>query len=155
MAGANSKTRFRTGAEMITEQSDPEALALLASPAEDYMSPAQLNFFRRRLLELQAELLQAEADTEASLKAIQNAADPLDRAAQEEALTLELHLRRRERRLLVKIEAALLRVERGTYGWCQDTGEPIGLARLLARPTTTLCLDAQRQRERRQAIHGQ
>ena len=73
--------------------------------------------------------------------------DPMDRATLEEEYALELHTRDRERKLLAMVQAALWRIDNGTYGYCEETGKPIGLARLLARPTATLCLEAQERRE--------
>ena len=80
--------------------------------------------------------------------------DPADRATIEEEHALELRTRDRERKLLKKVQAASQRIDSGDYGWCEETGEPIGVARLLARPTATLCLDAQLRREIRQKMYG-
>ncbi|MBR4939479.1 MAG: RNA polymerase-binding protein DksA, partial [Burkholderiaceae bacterium] len=80
--------------------------------------------------------------------------DPADRATIEEEHALELRTRDRERKLLKKVQAAIQRIDSGDYGWCEETGEPIGVARLLARPTATLCLDAQLRREIRQKMYG-
>ena len=80
--------------------------------------------------------------------------DPVDRATIEEEHALELRTRDRERKLLVKIEESLTRIRQGEYGYCEETGEPIGLRRLLARPTATLSLEAQERREKRQKMFG-
>lgn len=124
--------------------------ALLASDPGDYMNDAQLAFFRARLLDTKAQLqLNANGTTE-RLKESSTPSDPADRATLEEEYTLELRTRDRERKLFVKVEAALRRIEEGTYGYCEETGEPIGIGRLLARPTATLSIEAQERRERSQ-----
>ena len=122
--------------------------ALLASDQRDYMNDAQLVFFRSRLLDMKAQLQRNASDTAEHLKASFIPSDSADRATLEEEYTLELRTRDRERKLLVKVDAALRRIEEGTYGYCEETGEPIGLARLLARPTATLSTEAQERRER-------
>lgn len=139
----------------ISDHHSPEEQALLASDPDDYMNEQQRLFFRTRLLAMRGELLSAEQETNSHLKEQDNTPDPLDRATIEENLTLELRLRDRERRLLTKVEQALQRIDDGRYGWCAETGEPIGLARLLSRPTATLCLEAQQRRERLQQVFGQ
>jgi len=127
---------------------------LLAMPEEDYMNPAQLAFFRALLFRLKSEL-QANADaTGVNLKATVPEADPNDRASQEEEHALELRVRDRERKLHQKIDEAIRRIDRGEYGWCEETGDPIGLSRLIARPTATLSLEAQERREQRQKMQG-
>ena len=122
--------------------------ALLASDPGDYMNEAQLAFFRARLLDTKAQLHLNTSDTTERLKESSTPSDPADRATLEEEYTLELRTRVRERKLLVKVEAALQRIDEGTYGYCEETGEPIGLGRLLARPTATLSIEAQERRER-------
>lgn len=112
-----------------------------------YMNPDHLAFFKERLQQLQLELLN-NADATTDYLREQNATpDPVDRATLEEEHALELRTRDRERKLLQKIQSALQRIEAGTYGYCEDTGEPIGMKRLLARPTATLSLEAQERRE--------
>jgi DnaK suppressor protein len=125
---------------------------LLAAPKAQYMSEAQHQFFRQRLL---TRLLQNACDTTEHLHATEATSDPSDRATQEEEQALELRTRDRERKLLKKIDEALARITAGTYGFCEDTGEPIGIGRLLARPTATLSVEAQdrRERTRRQFAH--
>lgn len=123
---------------------------LLAMPDECYMSEAQLNFFKQ-LLETELQLLQENMrQTSAHLSLQQETPDPADRATQEENYTLELRTRDRERKHLKTIQSALRRIEEGSYGYCEETGEKIGLQRLLARPTTRLCLEAQERHERRE-----
>lgn len=123
---------------------------LLAMPEADYMNPAQLAFFRQKLEALREEILAHATDTSAHLRESAEMPDPADRATQEEEYTLELRTRDRERKLLRKIEKALLRIENGSYGYCEETGEEIGLKRLLARPAATLTLEAQERHERRE-----
>jgi DnaK suppressor protein len=123
---------------------------LLAAPKAQYMSEAQHRFFQQRLLALRSQLLENVRDTTAHLRATDVASDPSDRATQEEEQALELRTRDREGKLLKKIDEALARITAGTYGFCKDTGEPIGIPRLLARPTATLSVDAQDKRERTQ-----
>ena len=127
---------------------------LLAMPASDYMNSAQLAYFARLLQALKAEISANAAHTGEHLRETEDAADPADRATQEEVRTLELRARDRERKLLKKIHGALRRIEDGSYGYCEETGEAIGLARLLARPTATLCVEAQERHERRERQFG-
>jgi len=139
------KLAVRGDAE-IEESEDIEAM-LLAAPAEEYMSPRQLAFFRQRLRDEEQTLLSAVKETAGHLQEAETSADWSDRASTEEEHTLELRVRDRERKLLQKIREALRRIDDGSYGWCEETGEPIGIARLLARPTAALCLEAQERRE--------
>ncbi len=127
---------------------------LLRAPEKDYMNEAQLNFFRQRLLELRAQLLLNADDTGQHLRENEVTTDPSDRATLEEEYTLELRTRDRERKLLKKVEKSLRMIEDGSYGYCEETGEPIGIPRLLARPTATLSLEAQERRERVQKLYG-
>jgi DnaK suppressor protein len=127
---------------------------LLAMPATDYMNGEQLAYFAHLLQSLKAEISNNAAHTGAHLRETEDAADPADRATQEEVRTLELRARDRERKLLKKVNAALRRIEDGSYGYCEETGEAIGLARLLARPTATLCVEAQERHERRERQFG-
>lgn len=127
---------------------------LLEMPEKDYMNDRQLAFFRNRLQELEAELRNNAGVTTEHLRETTVAPDPADRATIEEEHALELRTRDRERKLLKKVQAAIQRVDSGDYGWCEETGEPIGVARLLARPTATLSLEAQMRREIRQKMYG-
>ena len=128
---------------------------LTRQPKADYMSAAQRKFFKHRLIELQTQMRDnADATTE-HLRELAVAPDPADRATQEEEHALELRTRDRERKLLKKIEAALLRIEDGSYGYCEETGDPIGVPRLLARPTATLTIEAQERRELKQKMYGE
>ena len=123
---------------------------ILAVPKASYMSVAQYEFFRQRLLAMRSQLLENARDTTEHLHATEATSDPSDRATQEEEQVLELRTRERERKLLKKIDEALARITAGSYGFCADTGEPIGIARLLARPTATLSIEAQEKRDRTQ-----
>ena len=123
-------------------------------PAKDYMNEAQLAFFKEKLLEMQAEILSNADETTEHLRDNEVVPDPADRATIEEEHALELRTRDRERKLLKKVAQALERVESGEYGWCEETGEAIGVGRLLARPTATLSLEAQQRREKIQKMYG-
>lgn len=127
---------------------------IVAQPAKDYMNEQQLAFFRDRLLRQKDELLANVRDTSEHLRETEATSDVSDRATQEEEQALELRTRDRERKLLKKIAQSLSRLDSGEYGYCDETGEPIGLARLLARPTATLSLEAQQRRELKQKMFG-
>jgi DnaK suppressor protein len=128
--------------------------ALLAQPESEYMSSAQLDFFRRRLQALESELRTNAGETTEHLRETVLVPDPADRATIEEEHALELRTRDRERKLIKKVQQSLARIESGEYGFCEETGEPIGLQRLLARPTATLSVEAQQRRELRQKQYG-
>ena len=127
---------------------------LLAQPADQYMSAAQLDFFKRKLMTLEAELRVNAGETTEHLRETVLVPDPADRATIEEEHALELRTRDRERKLIKKVQQALARIESGDYGYCEETGDPIGLQRLLARPTATLTVEAQQRRELRQRQFG-
>jgi len=120
---------------------------LLAAPEDEYMSDAQLAFFRALLEAERQALLDNARETTQNLQEAEVAADWTDRATVEEEHALELRVRDRERKLLKKIDQAIRRIDDGSYGWCEETGEPIGIPRLLARPTASLCLEAQERHE--------
>ncbi|MEO9332075.1 RNA polymerase-binding protein DksA [Ectopseudomonas guguanensis] len=123
---------------------------LLAQPADDYMNDAQQRFFRELLLAQRAEL-QARIDEEfTELRQPEISSDVADIGAAEEQRQWQLRLLEREKKLLDKIDQALERLARGEYGWCAETGEPIGLKRLLLRPTATLCIEAKERQEQRE-----
>jgi DnaK suppressor protein len=128
--------------------------ALLKMPESAYMNAAQLAFFRARLQQMEQEILSNAGETTEHLRETVIVPDPADRATIEEEHALELRTRDRERKLLKKIQQAIARIDRGDYGYCEETGEPIGLPRLLARPTATLSLEAQQRRELRQKLYG-
>lgn len=127
---------------------------LLAMTDEQYMNEVQLAFFRHRLQEMEKELLANADSTTEHLRETVVVPDPADRATIEEEHALELRTRDRERKLLKKLQQALAKIENGEYGWCEETGDPIGVARLLARPTATLSLEAQQRRELKQRMYG-
>jgi DnaK suppressor protein len=128
--------------------------ALLAQPESHYMSSAQLDFFRRKLQALESELRTNAGETTEHLRETVLVPDPADRATIEEEHALELRTRDRERKLIKKVQQSLARIDSGEYGFCEETGEPIGLQRLLARPTATLSVEAQQRRELRQKQYG-
>ena len=122
-----------------------------AMPEDDYMNDAQTAFFRARLLEMRQEVLSREVDAKERLHQREVFADPADRATAEEEHWLDLRLRERESLLLRKIDEALKRIADREYGYCEKTGDPIGIPRLLARPTATVCVDIKGQDERVEA----
>src|SRR5262245_23428139 len=133
----------------------PTEAELLRAPASQYMNAEQLAFFREKLLGTQRELLEKANLTSEHLREHELEADPTDQATIEEEYALELRARDRERKLLKKIDEALRRIDEGSYGYCEETGEPIGIARLIARPTATLSVEAQTRREQKQRLYGE
>ncbi|WP_354678402.1 RNA polymerase-binding protein DksA [Cupriavidus plantarum] len=127
---------------------------ILKMSDKDYMNEAQLAFFKNRLEQLRDEILKNADQTTEHLRETVIVPDPADRATIEEEHALELRTRDRERKLLKKVEQSLQRIESGDYGWCEETGEPIGVPRLLARPTATLSLEAQQRRELSKKMFG-
>ena len=128
---------------------------LQAMPDDEYMNDKQREFFRVRLQGLKDDLLSNAGETTEHLREDTSIVpDPADRATIEEEHALELRTRDRERKLLKKIIQSLGRIEANDYGFCDETGEPIGLGRLLARPTATLSLEAQQRREMKQKMFG-
>lgn len=127
---------------------------ILKMPDDDYMDAQQLEFFRRRLTDLEKELRANADQTTVNLRETTVVPDPADRATIEEEHALELRTRDRERKLLKKVQAAIKRIDDGDYGYCEETGDPIGVARLMARPTATLSLEAQQRRELKQKMYG-
>ncbi len=124
------------------------------SEGEEFMNERQLEYFKGKLNEWKDEILRESRETVAHLqKETENHADLADRASSETDRALELRTRDRQRKLISKIDQALRRIEDGSYGYCEETGEPIGLARLDARPTATLSLEAQERHERRERVH--
>ncbi len=128
---------------------------LMSMPEAEYMNDKQLDFFRARLQALKDDLLSNAGETTEHLREDTSIVpDPADRATIEEEHALELRTRDRERKLLKKISQSLVRIDSGDYGFCDETGEPIGLGRLIARPTATLSLEAQQRRELKQKMFG-
>ena len=134
------------------ELTDPEVLAM---PDGEYMNDKQMAFFRLKLTQLKQDILNSAGETTEHLREdTVIVPDPADRATIEEEHALELRTRDRERKLLKKIEQSIQRIDAGDYGYCDETGEPIGVGRLLARPTATLSLEAQQRRELKQKMFG-
>lgn len=128
---------------------------VIAMPDSEYMNDIQMAFFRLKLVQLKNEVLSNASETTEHLREDTVVVpDPADRATIEEEHALELRTRDRERKLLKKIEQSIHRIDGGDYGYCDETGEPIGVARLLARPTATLSLEAQERRELKQKMFG-
>lgn len=150
MAKATKKTldNLEEQAALLTEDQ------LLAMSEDDYMNDLQLAFFRLRLKDLEQDILNNANATTDNLRETQFVPDPADRATIEEEHALELRTRDRERKLLKKVQQSLVSIDEGDYGWCEETGEPIGIPRLLARPTANLSLEAQERREKRQKQFG-
>jgi len=128
--------------------------ALRKMPASQYMNAQQMAFFRDQLMNMRREILDNASNTSEHLREHQAEPDVADQASIEEENALELRTRDRERKLLRKVEEALARIEDGSYGYCEETGEAIGIPRLLARPTATLTIDAQSRREQKQKLFG-
>lgn len=124
------------------------------SDGEEFMNPMQLEYFRQKLLRWRAELLDDSSETLSSLQN-ENLAEPdlADRATKETDRAIELRTRDRQRKLISKIDEALRRIDEGTYGYCEETNEPISLRRLEARPIATLSLEAQERHERMERTH--
>lgn len=127
---------------MLTEKQIKRA------PKKDYMNEAQLAFFKDRLLELKKETIGHIEEARLRLSEHERETDELDRALSEEENRLRLRIADRESKLLPKIDEALERIVTGEYGYCEETGEPIGVERLLLRPTATLCAEAKARQER-------
>jgi DnaK suppressor protein len=125
-----------------------------AMSEKDYMNAAQLAFFKARLQQLEKDLLKNAGETTEHLRETVLVPDPADRATIEEEHALELRTRDRERKLLKKVQQSIAAIDAGDYGWCEETGEPIGIPRLIARPTATLSLEAQQRRELKQKLYG-
>jgi DnaK suppressor protein len=142
----NWKTK---SAETVTEAE------VMAMSDDDYMNSFQLSFFRHKLVQLKNDILVNAGETTEHLREdTVIVPDPADRATIEEEHALELRTRDRERKLLKKIEQSIHRIDSGDYGYCDETGEPIGVGRLIARPTATLSLEAQQRRELKQKMFG-
>jgi DnaK suppressor protein len=148
MAATSTKTSAGKSKKPLSEAD------LRAMTEDHYMNPAQLEFFRLTLRRMEDELLANAGETTEHLRETVIVPDPADRATIEEEHALELRTRDRERKLLKKIQQSIARIESGEYGWCEETGEAIGIPRLLARPTATLSLAAQQRRELRQKLYG-
>jgi DnaK suppressor protein len=121
---------------------------------EEYMNSRQLTYFRGKLTAWRDEILKGAKETVNIMqKETENHPDLVDRASSESDRALELRTRDRQRKLISKIEEAISRIDDGSYGFCEETGEPIGLGRLEARPTATLSIEAQERHERSERVH--
>src|ERR1700754_3796661 len=124
------------------------------SEDEEFMNERQREYFRKKLLGWKDDILKESRETVSHLQTeTENHPDIADRASSETDRALELRTRDRQRKLISKIEEALRRIEDGSYGYCEETGEPIGVARLDARPIATMSLEAQERHERRERVH--
>ena len=131
-----------------------EASEYRPSDDEPFMNERQLEYFKQKLLNWKEDILRESRDTLAHLQTdTENHPDIADRASSETDRALELRTRDRQRKLISKIVEAIRRIEDNSYGYCEETGEPIGLARLEARPVATLSLEAQERHERRERVH--
>jgi DnaK suppressor protein len=124
------------------------------SEDEEFMSERQVEYFRKKLMNWKEDILRESRETVGHLQTeTENHPDLADRASSETDRSLELRTRDRQRKLISKIDEALRRIEDGSYGYCEETGEPIGVGRLDARPIATLSLEAQERHERRERVH--
>jgi DnaK suppressor protein len=143
-----------TIASVLTRSSVSKPITYRPSDDEPFMNERQLEYFRNKLIAWKEDILRESRETLGHLAMdTENHPDLVDRASSETDRALELRTRDRQRKLISKIDSAIRRIEDGSYGYCEDTGEPIGLARLDARPTATLSLEAQERHERRERIH--
>ena len=150
--GANAVTKAKTGAGSVAQNMLPDDYR--PSEDEDFMNPLQLLYFQKKLESWKAELLDDANGTIAGLSQENlHQPDQMDRAQIESNAALDLRTRDRERKLMQKIEAALRRIDDGSYGYCVETDEPINLRRLEARPIASLSLHAQERHERMERVH--
>ena len=131
-----------------------EELEYRPSEDEPFMNERQLDYFRHKLLDWKEDILRESRETVTHLQSeTENHPDLADRASSETDRALELRTRDRQRKLIAKIDEAFRRIDEGAYGYCEETGEPIGLARLEARPIATSGVEAQERHERRERVH--
>ena len=152
MAGNKKKTNKRVALSLLTRAKVGSKYQ--PSETEPFMNSKQLGYFKNKLLDWREELLRETSQTLANLQQTsESESDLADRASAESDRSLELRARDRERKLVSKIDAALARIVEGTYGYCEETDEPIGIRRLEARPIATLSLEAQERHERRERVY--
>ncbi len=160
---SSDKTKKDTAITEVANAMTPKTQATITTLTEekilqmsekDYMNADQLAFFKLRLEQLEKDLMKNADETTEHLRETVLVPDPADRATIEEEHALELRTRDRERKLLKKVQQSIASINAGEYGWCEETGEPIGIPRLLARPTATLSLEAQQRRELKQKLYG-
>src|SRR4051812_48323101 len=150
MGWGKSRVRASMKTATVTDQDDDYK----PSDTEEFMNERQLEYFRQKLLRWKDDILRESRETVTHLQAdTENHPDIADRASSETDRSLELRTRDRQRKLIAKIDDALRRIDDGSYGYCEETGEPITLARLEARPIATLSLEAQERHERRERVH--
>ena len=150
MATKTTKTSAASGKNILI----PTEEQILKMGEKEYMNEAQLAFFKARLQQIEKDLQKNADETTEHLRETVLVPDRADRATIEEEHALDLRTRDRERKLLKKVKQSIAAIDAGEYGWCEETGEPIGVARLLARPTATLSLEAQQRREIKQKLYG-
>ena len=157
MEATSLKTKNVAGISSVINENKPEIqlpVDYRPTSEEEFMNPTQIEYFRQKLLRWRAELLDDANQTIANLSTESlHRPDQMDRAQIESNATLDLRTRDRERKLLQKIESAMKRIEDGSYGYCEETGEPINLSRLEARPIACLSLHAQELHERMERVH--
>jgi DnaK suppressor protein len=145
---------MQTATSVIEVETPVPSEGYRPSEGEPFMNERQLEYFRNKLLGWKEDILRESRETLTHLQAeTENHPDLADRASSETDRALELRTRDRQRKLISKIDEAIRRIEDGSYGYCEETGEPIGLARLEARPIATLSLEAQERHERRERVH--
>jgi DnaK suppressor protein len=145
---------MQTAASVVKVEAPTLAEGYRPREDEPFMNERQLEYFRRKLLGWKDDILRESRETLTHLQSeTENHPDLADRASSETDRALELRTRDRQRKLISKIDEALRRIDDGSYGYCEETGEPIGLARLEARPIATLSLEAQERHERRERVH--
>lgn len=158
MSNKGRKPKAKKAKKLTTAEVVKRSLALdpgyRPSPKEPFMNERQKAYFRKKLLVWKEEIIKVTRETLAGMnEEADRPADLADRATSETDRALELKARDRQRKLLSKIDSALGRLDDGSYGYCEDTGEPIGLKRLEARPVATLSLEAQERHERREKVY--
>lgn len=156
-AAGSTKTAIRAKPKKPESSSERSSLQMgyRPEPGEEFMGPKQLEYFRQKLLNWRGELVEESKQTIDNLREeVRDVGDDAERATRETENSLELRTRDRYRKLISKIDKALKRIEDGSYGYCEETGEEIGLERLEARPIATMTLDAQERWEHRQKLMG-
>jgi DnaK suppressor protein len=150
------KKGARSQRAVITSMKAPETIntSYVPSEEEDFMNDRQRDYFRKKLLDWKEDILKESRETLANLQNdSENHPDIADRASSETDRAIELRSRDRQRKLISKIDSALARIDDGSYGYCEETGEPISIKRLDARPIATLSIEAQERHERNERVH--
>lgn len=145
---------FNLGSEFSMADYMDDVAEYIPGDSEQFMNPRQQDFFRRKLEDWKADILRESQETVCTLQNdTRNVPDVADRASEETDRALELRTRDRQRKLISKIDSAIRRIDEGEYGYCEYSGEPISLGRLIARPTATLSLEAQELHERKEKVY--